>query len=704
MVPFKCKMCGGFIELVDDRKVCECKLCGSKQTVTTDDEAVLDIVNRANTHRNKCEFVEAEDCFKALISSYPDEAEGYWGLCLCKYGVTYETDGETVKRFPCCHKTSMESIFDDNNFKTALEKSGDEGKMVLKHEASAIEKLQIEAFKSTDFKANCDIVICYVENDSQGLDTSESVLAYNIHTSLTKEKMKSVLLGSCLKERLGTAFSSYVNSAVSNARIMIAVGTSNNNFYLDQMRSLWGGFLDRMSEDENKTLMVCYKSMTEEDLPQEFENAKKYDAGYHNAIKEIIDDAEHFINSYRRKENNKTYMSTANAMIEKGFNAISGKDWAKATDVFDKAISIYPKSSKAYFGKFLISQKLREKEVDKIKFKFSLMENEDFSKAYSLATGKEKALYEKMLRNNSSLVERAYMWLSEGDFTEASRLASQELISNSESSQAYFINFLCDKKYKSYDVALNAKIHYILQNDENFKRAYLYANEEEKAKLDKLLNKNKNVVEKENQRYAFVEKNRKPYLDKYRKINDAMEEMKAELKELEEEGQQKQEILKRLDKFKMLLLAVVLVVISGGACFGIMQKILSIPPKTCSIVFGVSAVVLILFTIIYSRSEARKKAVEKKAFKKYRRKNAKYSKEIEKLDDELLEVGDIILCATCGSVKKTTHGHCKVCDGGAWFRVRYVFTDPDDCRRHMITAMPQNYDFMFKEIKENTEE
>ena len=69
----------------------------------------------------------------------------------------------------------------------------------------------------------------------------------------------------------------------------------------------------------------------------------------------------------------------------------------------------------------------------------------------------------------------------------------------------------------------------------------------------------------------------------------------------------------------------------------------------------------------------------------------------EKLEEKLDEVGDVILCATCGNTKKTTHGHCKVCDSGAWYRVRYIFTDPDDCRRHMLTSMPKNYDFLSKD-------
>lgn len=700
VLAFKCKMCGGYIELVDEKKVYECKCCGSKQTVSSDNENVLDIVNRANGHRNKCEFAEAESDFKTLIADYPDEAEGYWGLCLCKYGVTYETNGETTQRYACCHKTSMDNIFEDINFKKALELCDDEGKEILRGEAEVIDQMQIDAFKRANFNTSCDVAICYVEKDSEGLKTSDSVLAQKIYAELVDVKIKAVLLNSGLRERIGSAYDGYAISTVSSAKVLVAVGTSNSNFYADEMRTLWGQFIDEMYDNENKTLMVVFKEMYEEDLPAEFEKAKKYDAKSHGGLKELYGDVEHCINSIRRKEKNKAYMSTASTMIEKGFDAIEGKDWGRATEILDKAINIYPKSSRAYFGKFLVNQKLREKDAEKTKFRFSLMEDENFQTAHSLATGKEKALYEKMLRNNSSLIERAYMWLNDGEFTEATRLASQELINNPESSQAYLCKFLASRNYKSFDAIYNANIKFILQNDDLFKRAYLYANDEEKAKLDKLIAKNKNVVEKENLRYEYNEKKRKPYVDKYKKLSEEIAERQYELRELEAEALEKQKILSRLEPVKMFLLALVLIAVAGGICFGIVWKYFEIALKISGIAFGISAFVIVVFVLIYGFSGLRKRKVERNAFRKFKHKSVKYTKEIEKFQDELIEVGDVILCATCGNVKKTTHGHCKVCDSGAWFRVRYIFTDPEDCRRHMVTSMPTNYDFLAKEISE----
>lgn len=695
---FKCKICGGYIELDDDKRVCECKCCGTRQTVCSDNEELLAIVNRANGHRIKGEFAEAEADFRTIVLQYPAEAEGYWGLCLCKYGITYEAGDDSAQRYACSQRTSLDCVFDDVNYKNAMERCDEEGQAILSEEAKTIDALQVEAFRQNGINASCDAVICFCEKDGDGQKTSDAIAAQSIYGELSEAGLKVVLMGSALEERLGSVLGGYVEGALNSAKVMIAVGTSNNNFYADGVRNIWGNFLDAAEESDSKELLVCYKNMGVDELPVEFRDVKSFDAKSHSGMKDLINETEHFVTASKKREKNRAYLSTADMMIEKAFDCIDSKAWDKADEVLDKAINIYPKSPRAYFGKFLVQQKIREKEASKGKFKFALLENNYFEKAYSLATGREKELYEKMVSANSSLLERAYMWLSEGDFTEATRLATQELISNPESSQAFLCRFLASRSYRSLDEIMNSdNVKFIIGNDELFKKAYAYANDGEKIKLDKLLEKNKGITEKENSRLEYVERKRKPYVEQYRTINDKMEKMNSELALLESEAAEKQEALRKLEPVKMLVLAAALVAIAGAVCFIGIGKFLQKPMKTCGIAFGISAAVVAVLVIIYANSSLRKRTVEKHAFKKFKKKGAKYKKECEKLEAKLDEVGDVILCATCGNTKKTTHGHCKVCDSGAWYRVRYAFTDAEDCRKHVMSSMPKNYDFLLKE-------
>jgi len=86
---FKCKMCGGSLEVEKGQTICECEYCGTKQTVSaTDDEVVTNLYNRANNLRIKCEFDKAQEIYEKIVAKKPNEAEAYWGIVLCKYGMS----------------------------------------------------------------------------------------------------------------------------------------------------------------------------------------------------------------------------------------------------------------------------------------------------------------------------------------------------------------------------------------------------------------------------------------------------------------------------------------------------------------------------------------------------------------------------------------------------------------------------------------
>ena len=93
MAVFKCKMCGGALELSGNETVATCDYCGSVQTVPKkNDEIVANLFNRANNLRIKCEFDKAAEIYEKIINEDNTEAEAYWVLVLCKYGIEYVED------------------------------------------------------------------------------------------------------------------------------------------------------------------------------------------------------------------------------------------------------------------------------------------------------------------------------------------------------------------------------------------------------------------------------------------------------------------------------------------------------------------------------------------------------------------------------------------------------------------------------------
>ena len=105
MAIIKCKMCGGDLELVTGSTVAECEYCGTRQTVpNADNEKKLTLFSRAGRLRAACDFDKAASIYESIVADFPEEAEAYWGLVLCKYGSEYIDDPATAQKVPPCRQ------------------------------------------------------------------------------------------------------------------------------------------------------------------------------------------------------------------------------------------------------------------------------------------------------------------------------------------------------------------------------------------------------------------------------------------------------------------------------------------------------------------------------------------------------------------------------------------------------------------------
>ena len=74
MAVYKCKMCGGALE-VNEESAITCDYCGTMQTVpTAKDENLQGLFNRANVLRMKSEFDKAEQLYEKIIENDEKQA------------------------------------------------------------------------------------------------------------------------------------------------------------------------------------------------------------------------------------------------------------------------------------------------------------------------------------------------------------------------------------------------------------------------------------------------------------------------------------------------------------------------------------------------------------------------------------------------------------------------------------------------------
>ena len=143
MAVFKCKMCGGDLNVADEQYIAECEYCGTSQTVPgSRDENLRTLYNRANNLRVACEFDKAAEIYETIVNSDEEQSEAYFGLVLCKYGIEYVEDPRTYKRIPTCHRCSYEVASLDPNFKAAIKHAHISQRALYEAEAKKIDELQ----------------------------------------------------------------------------------------------------------------------------------------------------------------------------------------------------------------------------------------------------------------------------------------------------------------------------------------------------------------------------------------------------------------------------------------------------------------------------------------------------------------------------------------------------------------------------------
>ena len=289
MAVFKCKMCGGNLEVQDGMTVCECEYCGSIQAIPTNTDDNLRILfNRANVLRMKAEFDKAEEIYEKILQISPNEAEAYWGLILCKYGVEYVEDPKTLKRVPTCHRTSYDAIVADDDYKNAIENADISQKILYEEEARTIDQIQKGILSISQKEEPYDVFICYKETDESGKRTQDSVIANDIYYQLSEEGYKVFYAAITLEDKLGTEYEPYIFAALNTARVMLELGTKPEDFNAVWVKNEWSRFLAAMKKNRSKLLIPCYKDMDPYELPDEFSHLQAQDMSKIGFINDVI--------------------------------------------------------------------------------------------------------------------------------------------------------------------------------------------------------------------------------------------------------------------------------------------------------------------------------------------------------------------------------------------------------------------------------
>ena len=408
MAVFKCKMCGGALEISENQSVATCEYCGTQQTLPKlDDEKKLALFSRANNLRIKSEFDKAAGIYESIIAEFRDEAEAYWGLVLCKYGIEYVDDGKG-RRIPTCHRTLPMAIMEDDDFQQACEYADITAKNIYRDEAKAIDKIQKKILNIALNEEPYDIFICYKETDDiTGSRTEDSIIAQDIYTGLLKDGYRVFFARVSLREVAGTEYEPYIYAALSSAKIMLAIGTKHDYYDAVWVKNEWSRFISMMADDSGKVLIPCFRDMDAYDMPKEFKNMQALDMGDVTFFGSLTENIERIIDKTRGRAVKETVVFNNDSgdvapLLERGFLFLEDKDWNKADEFFESVLNKDPKNGQAYLGKLLVDLEISK--FDNLQnFHTSFSDNNNYGKIMRFA---DSVLKENVKKCNDIIVRR----------------------------------------------------------------------------------------------------------------------------------------------------------------------------------------------------------------------------------------------------------------------------------------------------------
>lgn len=367
---FYCKMCGGELEVNQDATVGQCQYCGTKQTIPkTDNEKIMNLFNRANHYRMKNDFDNAMNSYENILNEDSKNAEAYWGLCLCRYGIEYVKDPLTEKMIPTCHRTQLESIIEDEDFISACENADSVARSTYEQEAKYIDKIQKKILQISSKEEDYDVFICYKEADNMGERTPDSVIGQDIYDALTEKGIRVFFARISLEDKVGTAYEPYIFAALQSAPIMITIGTKPEYMEAVWVKNEWSRFLAMMKKDSKKTIIPVYKFMNPYDMPEGFARIQAVNMEKIGAMQDLVHGIEKILGKDKKKivekvvhvEENPNSASIYAPLLERAWIFLEDKNWNKAREYVERVLDMNPKCGEAYLIKMLAGMSLNNR-------------------------------------------------------------------------------------------------------------------------------------------------------------------------------------------------------------------------------------------------------------------------------------------------------------------------------------------------------
>lgn len=348
---YRCRICGGNIATDGKMTVGTCDSCGTMQTVPRlDDERRAQMYERANHYIRKAEYDKAMSLFEQILDEDKTDAEAYWSLVLCKYGVEYVLDPKSGMRTPTCNRAQFQSVLSDLDYQGAQKYANDSTRMLYQTQALEIANIQKRILDISSKEKPYDVFISYKDKDVNGDRTLDSVIAQELYDELLKAGMHVFFARITLEDKVGLEYEPFIFAALNSAKVMIVVGTNAQNFHAPWVKNEWSRYLKLMAMRSGLHLIPAFRNMDAYDIPEEFLHFQAVDLGKIGAIQDVVRGTKKLIEGATKKDKSSEAIISEDRYLERGTIYLQSNEWTQATEYFSRHLDNYPKDYRGWWN------------------------------------------------------------------------------------------------------------------------------------------------------------------------------------------------------------------------------------------------------------------------------------------------------------------------------------------------------------------
>lgn len=374
MTAFKCKMCGASLEVPEGATSVTCDYCRTQQTLPRlDDDRRANLYDRGNHFRRASEYDKAMRIFEQVLSEDANDAEAYWSIVLCRYGVEYVEDPATGRRMPTVNRMQASSILADEDYRQALAHADLVQRGIYEQQAKEIAAIQEGIAEVAAKEEPFDVFICYKETDAQGQRTRDSVLANDLYHELTREGFRVFFARITLEDKLGQAYEPYIYSALQSSKAMVVIGTKPEYVMAPWVKNEWSRYLALIKAGARKTLIPAYRDMDPYDLPEEFSHLQAQDMSKLGFMQDLVRGIKKICGEDERSAQvsqvatapaqvvmNGT-MGTASSLLKRANIFLADGEWGRASEYAERVLDIDPENAEAYLVKVMVELEVKDR-------------------------------------------------------------------------------------------------------------------------------------------------------------------------------------------------------------------------------------------------------------------------------------------------------------------------------------------------------